>query len=213
MNRMASMNVAIIDDDDNVLNSFRKATLQADNVVCLSATNSIEEFLRLKVFENHKIYLFLDIYLSKSLSIHFIPQIIKDFPKIEIIMYSISEEYNHLIDAIHLGAKGYILKDFNPERLIQNFNIIRNGGAIISPVMATKLIQYLAKNEKTNKMETKLSKKDLELLNLLAEGWSYNKISEKIGITLDGVRGRIKSLYSKLNVSSKVQAINKFRNI
>lgn len=213
MNRMASMNVAIIDDDDNVLNSFRKATLQADNVVCLSATNSIEEFLRLQVFENHKIYLFLDIYLAKSLSIHYIPQIIEYFPKVEIIMYSISEEYNHLIDALHLGAKGYIIKDFNPERLIQGFNIIRNGGAIISPVMAAKLIQYLAKDENTNKMETKLSKKDLELLNLLAEGWSYNKISEKIGITLDGVRGRIKSLYSKLNVSSKVQAINKFRNI
>lgn len=207
------MNVSIIDDDDNVLNTFRKATLQAENVVCLSATNSIEEFLRLKVFENQKIYLFLDIYLANSLSIHFIPQIIASFPKIEIIMYSISEEYNHLIDAIHLGARGYIIKDFNTERLIQNFKIIRNGGAIISPIMATKLLQYLSKGENSKKLEAKLSKKDMELLNLLAEGWSYNKISDKIGITLDGVRGRIRSLYSKLNVSSKVQAINKYRNL
>ena len=152
------MNVSIIDDDDNVLNTFRKATLQAENVVCLSATNSIEEFLRLKVFENQKIYLFLDIYLANSLSIHFIPQIIATFPKIEIII-------------------------------------------------------YLAKGGNSKKLETKLSKKDLELLNLLAEGWSYNKISDKVGITLDGVRGRIRSLYTKLNVSSKVQAINKYRNI
>lgn len=212
MNLISTLNVAIIDDDDNVLNFFRKATLLSDNVVCLAALNSVDEFMRLKIFENQRIFLFLDLYLTKSMSIHFIPEILKRFPKVEIIVYTVSEEHNHLINAIQLGASGYLVKDFNTEKLIHSFNIIRNGGALISPIMASKLIHYFRKIENAHKFDTKLTRKDTELLVLLSEGWSYAKISEKIGISMDGVRGRIRSLYKKLNVKSKMQAINKYRS-
>lgn len=206
------LHVAIIDDDDDMLTFFRKTTFETQNIICLATANSVEEFAKNFRQLKQRLVIFLDIFLESKLSITDIPYLLKIFPHAEIIIYSISEDYNHIINAVTLGAKGYIIKDKNQDKLKQHFEIVRLGGAVISPIMASKLINFLQAKTETQ-LEVKLSKKDHELLTLLSEGWSYARIAEQIGITLDGVRGRIKSLYSKLNVSSKIEAINKIRNL
>lgn len=200
--------LSIIDDEPKDIDLLRRASIMVENVILTYTDSNIDNFLKNVHNIQYPHFLFLDIYLEDDNGISKIPEILNKFPNIEIILYSVSENPHDLMHGIKSGASGYLIKDNDVNTLSKSLEVIKSGGAILSAKMAKFLIQNTKPIEKITQGRKKLTHKDMSLINNLAKGYSYVRIAELEGISINTLQGRIKSLYRKLNVSSKIQAIN-----
>lgn len=201
------MNVILIDDDTYFL---KKASilLERNGYKVVFTAISVPEALK-KLNKKSKVDLiFLDILMPEIDGFEGIKYLRKATTDAEIVMCSVVEDEESLFKAISLGANGYIIKDAPLESIIESVETIKKGGASISPKMSRYLINYFKPIE--NNVGRGLSKRNLLVLHLISEGWTYKLIAEKLGITIDGVRAHIKIIYKKLNVNSAPHAVRKY---
>ncbi len=203
--------VVLIDDDKDV-RVFMKEILKDEIDLKFESFESVKSFMCSEIPPTIKIYLLLDIYMTNENGLEEIKNILNSYHNIEITMFSSSEDYSSLIESFKNGAVGYILKTFDTKEMKSSIDILRNGGAFLSPKMAKKLIQGFTR-KKINNSSKKLTEKEFELLELLSKGNSYQEISEIIGISINGVRARVKRIYRKLHVNNKASAIQYYFNL
>jgi DNA-binding NarL/FixJ family response regulator len=193
--------IAFIDDNTDMLSIIENYYATQSEYV-ISVYSSIEAFLAQKdaTFD----ILFLDIVLPTISGLDALPNIKALYPQTEIIMFTIQEDADSLFRAFLNGASGYLLKDFSMSSLNDYIKIIKNGGSAISAKMA----QYLIKNIDTSSKSLEiLNDKEYQILELLAEGWSYKLIADRACLSIDGVRFYIKRIYKALNINSKGEAL------
>ena len=109
-----------------------------------------------------------------------------------------------ILEAFYSGASGFLLKHQMNQNLIDALNNLVEGGAPISPFIAKKIVLSLRRNDKDL-----LSKRELDVLDLLVKGKSYKAISNDLKISPETTKSHLKNLYAKLNVSSRFEAIFK----
>ena len=207
--------IALIDDSVDEINAFRKKLLHYPGVVLKSAATCIQDFFIVNAQESFD-FIFLDIYLETEISIKSISKIRKRYPTAEIIMYTADEDFDSLFECLMLGASGYVIKSQLSNKFFASIGDLVNGDALLSPIMARKLIKYHnSKNQEliTRDNEYQLTSKDLDLLSLLSKGWTYQYISKEMGLSLDGIRSRIRRLYRKLKVNTKMEAVQKYQRL
>jgi DNA-binding NarL/FixJ family response regulator len=115
-----------------------------------------------------------------------------------------------VIDAIEAGAQGYLLKSEAPQDLRESVNHILLGGAPISPGIARHLLQRFRSDEsKTSKLrpESDLTPRERDVLQQLVKGLPYQDVAEQLGVTRNTVTTHVKSIYRKLSVSSRGEAV------
>lgn len=127
----------------------------------------------------------------------------KNYPEIKVLIQTVFEEDDKIFDCIRNGASGYVLKKDAPQRLLQAIHEVFDGGAVMSPSIAQKVITYF----KPVKNEHSLSQRELEVLQMLADGHSYKMISSALFISYHTVNTHVKKIYEKLHVSSLGEAI------
>jgi len=129
-------------------------------------------------------------------------------PQINIIMFTVFEDDNKLFDCLAAGANGYILKNTPAPQLVQSILDVREGGAPMSPGIARKVLNSFSRKQPPN-IDYELSKRELEILQLLVRGFSNKMIASECNITHDTVRTHLKNIYTKLHVSCGKEAISK----
>lgn len=207
------ISVSLVDDDPKVIDFFRQTTLETTGVVCVRAVTNLKEYLKYPIHTKSRHFLFLDIYLQDRTSLNHIPKILHQMPNVEVIIYTVDEEYQQLINAFKLGASGYIVKQFRKAYLKEFFSILDQGGAVISPKMARKLISSINHSLPSTLQDAPLTEREIQILNYLAEGWTYQYIADQLEVTIDGVRYYIKRIYKRLNVKTRAEAVRKFRGL
>lgn len=138
-------------------------------------------------------------------AVHIIRQ---KFPELKILMQTIFEDNDKIFQSILAGASGYILKTTSPSRMLDFIKETYEGGASMSPSVATKvlkIVQQQSPNFKVNNFN--LSEREKEILSCLVKGMSYKLIADSCFISIDTVRGHIRNIYEKLHVHSKGEAI------
>jgi len=134
------------------------------------------------------------------------------------MMCTIYHDDEKIFDALKAGASGYILKKATPDQLLEAIKELYEGGAPMSSQIARKVVSMLQMG-KVNDPEVKnfpnmlmrgLSRREKEILHLLANGMIYKEIARHLGISLETVRKHAYNVYEKLHVDNRVQAINKF---
>jgi DNA-binding NarL/FixJ family response regulator len=133
--------------------------------------------------------------------------------EVKIIMQTVFEDDDNIFDALRYGASGYLLKKADPLKIIEAIKDVLEGGAPMTPAIASKVIRYFA--EKNNRMQNddfNLTEKEREILYLLVNGKSYKMIAEKLNISYFTVNSHIKKIYKKLQVHSVAEAVNKAIN-
>jgi DNA-binding NarL/FixJ family response regulator len=121
------------------------------------------------------------------------------------------DDDDKVFNAICAGASGYILKNSTPAKLVESIVEVYNGGAPMSPVIASKVLQLfqkIAPQDKPDEDEN-LSKREKEILALMIEGFSFREIAEKNFIGYETVRTHVKKIYKKLHVASSTEAVVK----
>jgi two-component system, NarL family, response regulator LiaR len=210
------IHLAIIDDEPQILTVFQDFISRYSDMKLVSVGFSIDLFLSNYRSKSKIDILFLDIDLNGQSSLQNLPTLIKKLPHTQIIIYTNVENSETLMHALHLGVSGYILKDEPYETLRAKIEIILDGGAVISPRMAKKLITFFADDKNLIKQDLnnpELSSQEIIVLQSLANGLSYDEIAAKMSIATNTVRTYIRRIYKKLEVNNKVEAINKFNNL
>jgi len=125
-------------------------------------------------------------------------------------METIFEDNNKIFDSICNGAEGYILKNTAPVLILSAIKEIYEGGAPMTPSVASKVLKMFKKNSSSNVNETiDLTEREKEILKSLVEGMSYKMIAATCFISIDTVSGHIKNIYKKLQVHPKSEAVVK----
>lgn len=127
-----------------------------------------------------------------------------------IAMLTTSTEERDLVEALRSGAKGYLLKDMEPDSLVVALRDIVNGKTVVAPTLAPVLAKVVQGNIPSSKIEETpfedLTPRETEILGLLAEGQSNKVIARNLGISDGTVKLHVKAILRKLNVHSRVEA-------
>lgn len=203
-----TIDIAILDNDITLIKDLDKFFKSHEDINLRWAGEDIQHFLDNAAYKTD--ILLLDIDLGQQSGVDFIPSIKDKNQRIQIIMYTVIEDTNILLESIKNGADGYLLKDTSPENLVLSIKETYNGGSNISPMMARKLFNYFTNKKEDKNKWADLTDVEYQVLKLLSDGYSYKIIGDKIDASLDSVRYYIKALYKKLHVNSKGEAIKIF---
>jgi DNA-binding NarL/FixJ family response regulator len=196
--------VAFIEDDILTLNNLSEALRLQPDINCSLAVVSVEAFWENLPNKLELDLIFVDIQLPGLSGIEVIPALRRRFPKADIVMLTHMEEEDKMLTAFHAGASGYLVKGFSYFQLPDFIQTIRGGGALISPKMAKKLVQY---HNPASVPTTDLNAKEMQILKIFASGDSYEDAAALLNISVDGVRYHVKNIYKKLQVNNKIDAI------
>lgn len=126
-----------------------------------------------------------------------------------IIMLTVFDDNENIFNAICAGASGYILKRYATEEIADAIRDVMSGGAPMTGSVAKKVLLMVPQAKTEEKEKSYLSKREIEILQLLVTGYSYKMIAAKLNVSIDGVRFHIKKIYDKLQVHSATEAVFK----
>jgi DNA-binding NarL/FixJ family response regulator len=153
----------------------------------------------------------MDFYMQDGTGADAAQQILSEQPDCKIIFLSFSEDDENLITAIRSGAKGYLLKTIGPKKLLASIRSVDQGEAALSSSMTVRLMEELARTRNSSTTPdgrlNKLSEREREVLILLASGASNQEIAEKLVLSENTVKHHIHSIYEKLEVGNRREAI------
>ncbi|SEO58876.1 two component transcriptional regulator, LuxR family [Amphibacillus marinus] len=139
------------------------------------------------------------------------------YPEVKIIILSIHDDENYVTHALKSGAQGYLLKEMDSEALIEAIKIVSEGGAYLHPKITHNLVkefQRLSKVETGGLEEVEyrkplhlLTRRECEVLQLLADGKSNRGISETLFISEKTVKNHVSNILQKMNVNDRTQAV------
>ena len=203
--------IAIIDDNNFLIKSVKdKLSFYTDITIGFTANNGAQCLDKLEVDARVKLIL-MDIEMPRLNGIEATALIKQKYPQIKIIMLTVFDDDENIFKAIQSGADGYLLKETPPQELYNAILQTLEGGAAMTPSIALKTLNLLRSplSIKTNDDEdsVKLSGREIEVLEQLAVGLPYTSIAENLIISPSTVRRHIENIYKKLQVHSKVEAI------
>ena len=206
---MDQMRILLV--DDHVL--FRKgiATIlnsQPDITIVGEANDGIEAFEMAQ--KTRPDLILLDVNMPHRDGIETVKILKKEMPQVQIVMLTVSDDDNDLFQAIKYGAKGYLLKNLEPQELFKMVNGIRHSEAPISGAMASKILREFRQPEhnkdKDSSEVSKLSPREIEVLEQVVNGASNKEIAEMLHITENTVKIHLRNILEKLHVQNRIQA-------
>ena len=201
------ISVAIVEDDKNIRDGLTSLIDSAAGFKLTVAYENCETALK-KMAGVFPDVILMDISMPGMNGIDCVKKIISIKPDMKIIMLTVYEENQKIFDALRAGASGYILKRSTLQEILSAIKDVISGGAPMSPSIAKKVLNYFALlGKKTD--DFNLTERESEILKELIAAKSYNSIAEELFISIDTVRSHIKSIYQKLQVNSKAEAVAK----
>lgn len=220
MNGSESVQIAVAIVEDNP--PLREALAQViqlctDLKLCLSC-GSGEEALQKLPQSNAEIVL-MDINLGGINGIEVVRQLKQQAPQLQFMMCTVYEDDDKIFDALRAGASGYILKKTPPLQLVDAIRELHQGGSPMTPLIARKVVAAFLNNASGNEQTpaqkgdedlNKLSKRELEILEMMASGKPHKEIADELNISPQTVRKHVFRIYEKLHVTNRVEAVNKY---
>jgi DNA-binding NarL/FixJ family response regulator len=145
----------------------------------------------------------MDINMPEVDGIEGLKKIKKAYPHIKVLMQTVFDDSDKVFECIRNGASGYILKKDAPQRILQAIQEVYEGGAVMNPSIALKVLDYFHPKKKDNP----LSQRETEVLKLLADGLSYKMVADKLFLSFNTINTHVKHIYEKLHVSSLGEAL------
>lgn len=207
--------VAIV-DDKYINRADRKLELEHSKKVkvVFTAQNGIEFLDTIKTLNKNELpdIVLMDIDMPEKNGIETVREGKTIYPKIEFLMLTVFDEYDKIFEAIKAGASGYLLKDESTDTIINYIEQVKQYQTVpMSPSVARKALKLLSQEYSVKKEQIKsehnLTPREIEVLKGLVNGLDYKEIADQLIVSPNTVRNQITSIYKKLHVSSKVDAV------
>jgi DNA-binding NarL/FixJ family response regulator len=204
-----AISVSIVEDDPGTRESLVELLGRAPRLRCVGAHPTGEKALARIDAEKPDVVL-MDINLPGMSGIECVARVKERLPKTQILMLTTYREGELIFDSLRAGASGYLLKNMAPSELWQAVEDVHEGGSPMSMHIARKVVSFFQQiKEPCSEMST-LTKREQEILALLAKGFLYKEIADQLGISLSTVRAHLHTVYEKLHVQSRTEAVVKF---
>jgi DNA-binding NarL/FixJ family response regulator len=204
--------IAVTDDNEMLRQNISERLKNNFQIVFeASSARSLLRFLKSNDPSHHPKVILMDIEMDEMDGIEATKQVKELNPLIKVIMLTVFEDEEKILNAIKAGADGYLIKDEKKERIIECIEDVMQGGSYLSPSVAAKAMKYLQKNYVPDKAApgNPLSKREQEILQFIIDGSSYHEIAEKLFISMATVKSHIYHIYEKLHVNNKIEAAKK----
>jgi DNA-binding NarL/FixJ family response regulator len=202
----APITVAIVEDQPALREGLALLIGGTRGFACTGSYGTMEEGLR-GLEQSAPDVLLCDIGLPGMSGIEGVRRATARAPKLHILMLTVYADNEHVFEAICAGAHGYLLKDTPPERLVEALRELAAGGAPMSPEIARKVVTMFQRTAPPRDAGHRLTPRELELLQALAEGHSYKTAARALDLSIDTVRFHVRNVYEKLHVHSKSEAV------
>lgn len=201
------IHVLIVDDHPIVRSGLRSLlTAESDIEVVGEATDGKEGLEQTESLRPHVIL--MDISMPNLDGLEATRQIKSRFPDVQILVLSMHRSDEYFFEMLRAGASGYILKSARTSDLLEAIRVVSRGEVFLYPAMAQKLVRgYLKLADWENDTQTILSPREKEILFLMAEGYSYKNIAEKLVISPSTVYSHRSNLMSKLGLNNRHELI------
>ncbi|MBA2610573.1 MAG: response regulator transcription factor [Bacteroidetes bacterium] len=205
--------IAVVDDIKTVRSTIvSKIQLSKDMQVVKEFSNG-KEVLHAMMQGLEVDVIIMDIEMPEMDGIEATEKIIAKYADTKILMCTVFDDETNLFKAICAGAKGYLLKDEKPEKIHRAIFETMEGGSAMSASIALKSLNLIKnatiKVKQVINTDSNLTKREIEMLELIAKGLSYEQVADSTGISYGTVRKHLENIYKKLNVHSKLEAVNK----
>ncbi len=206
--------IGIIEDDLTLRRNFETfISTQTDTHIAFSC-NSIEQFLEKRSQIDEPDIVFLDLGLPGIPGKEGITYIREMWNETHVVVITGNDDNETIYKCIERGANGYVLKPFKIQELINQIDIIRNGGALLSPQVAQKLFSQIQKQTATlNTSDYGFTPREKQVVDELLKGLSYKEIANVLGISSTTVNDHLKNVYRKLGVRTKAELMRKILKI
>lgn len=198
--------VAILEDQADIAANLCSMVNEDPELTLMAAYSSSEEALQERLTEKAIDVFLVDLGLPGLDGINFIATAKTLLPQTYFLVHTISEAGEKLWSALAAGAIGYVLKGSHAGEITQGIKIVARGNTLISPRMAAKLIRFF--NEIQSPLHP-LSKREVEILQGLKSGLTYEEIAETHFLSTHTVHTHIKKIYQKLHVNNRHDAVKK----
>lgn len=205
---------AIAEDHRPLAESIRDRLLRCTkDLECRYIARNGEELLSFLKKENDIKVVLMDIEMPGMDGIATTEAVRSEYPHIYVIMLTVFDDDDKILRAIQAGANGYLLKDDPAEEIVRGIRMILDGGAPMSPTIAAKTLNILrtplAPLKAIKQQDFSLSKREIQILEHLKDGFDYKQIADLLFISPATVRKHIENVYGKLRVHNKMQAVQK----
>jgi DNA-binding NarL/FixJ family response regulator len=204
-----SIRVALVEDNDDLRVSM-KSLLKRSSRLRVVADYSDAESALADVVRHKPDVVLMDVKLPRMDGVECVRLLKNLLPTVLIIMLTIHDDNDSLFNSVLAGADGFLLKDTVPSRLVEAIEEVCQGGSPMTPQIARRIVQRFRKTGPEPATVENLTPREREVLEQLALGNRYKEISDKLGISLDGIRFHIRGVYNKLHVHSRTEAVLKF---
>lgn len=209
----AVIKVMVVEDDRETLARFEQSLARNPRFQVIATARSGTEAMA-RIGETVPDVLLADLGLPDMHGTEVIRQAHRLHPECDIMVISLFGDERNVLASIEAGATGYILKDCTDEQLVDRVLELREGGAPMTPSIARMVLQRMrgaaaVESPGGGAEHGPLTSREIEVLSLLARGYVYAEIADRLGISLNTVASHIKNSYRKLAVHSGAAAVTR----
>jgi len=221
--------VYVVEDQTKILKNQLKLLEASKDIViigtALSGETAVEEVPRLLPD-----VLLLDLGLPRMSGIDVTRVVKKIAPAVEVLIFTIFDEEDKVLEAVQAGASGYLLKGTPADKMIEAIKEVKAGGTVIQPSLARRLLKHFRVGEggtvgtppggtsapapgsaggtlQEEPEGKKLSAREMEILQLIAKGVSNNEAAQVLTLSKATIRTHLEHIYRKLDVTNRVEAV------
>lgn len=202
------LRVAIVEDERDTREGLAALIRGTAGLLVVGAWRSMEDALD-QIGASRPDVVLADIRLPGKSGIEGVADIRAALPDLPILMLTVYDDTDSVFRAICAGACGYLLKDTPPARLLEAIQEAHDGGSPMSSAIARKVVRMFQRIAPPTGPDHTLSPRELEVLQLLADGHSYKTAAAELDLSIDTLRFHVRHIYEKLHVHSKSEAVLK----
>lgn len=205
---METIKVMLVDDHVLVRRGIKAALMEQPHIMVVGeAGDGVEALERAAALAPDVVL--TDLHMPRMGGLEEIVRLQQELPQVAVLVLTVSEKEEDLFAAIKAGARGYLLKDVEPERLVQAVEMAARGETFFSPLMANKLLaefQGGATPPAAEAARLPLSPRETEVIQLVAQGMSNKEMAASLFISENTIKTHLKNILEKLHLRSRAQA-------
>jgi DNA-binding NarL/FixJ family response regulator len=201
--------VAIVDDDEGIRTSLAALIRRAPALRLAGDYPDAEVALR-KIPRRPPNVVLMDINLPGMNGVECVRQLKGLLPNVQVLMLTVYEDSDSLFNSLKAGASGYLLKRTASTRLLEAIHDVYEGGSPMTPQLARRVVQYFSRPAEGRSSVSNLTPGERDFLDQLANGYAYKEIADRMKISIDTVRSYVRTVYEKLHVHSRTEAVVKY---
>ena len=203
--------LAIVEDLPQMRHYLRSVIARAEDMELVAEYKSAEEAFPAITALNLDVVI-SDIGLPGTNGIDLLKKLRPFMPRTQFMLFTVHDDDLRVFEALKAGANGYMLKSSTPIAMLEAVRELMQGGAPMSASVARRLVDHLRPAATASGDHEALTPREQSVLDMLAQGLLYKEIAQHEGLSISTVKAHIHSIYKKLHVGSKEEALERYRS-